>query len=192
MKNYILTLLSILCVTAIYAQNLKSKDPYKNENFFGIVKFGIGLPLSVEHQQGHISKELGSSKTSVYSLNAIGGWVIVPEFSVGLGLGLDGFHSPSSNTFPLYLDLRYYTKDEGNTWYGLLDYGRGLKLNDTFRKGELIRIGVGYKFFTGNVCWLADMHYGQYDVSLDGEPIRKTQYLYSYKKALGFSIGILF
>lgn len=194
MRRSILVLIVILsfCANAIYAQNLKSKDPFKNEEIFGIVKFGFGLPLSIEHQHGSVTDEIVSSKASVFSLNVIGGYYLVPELSIGIGLGLDGLHYPSSNTLPIYADFRYYVKDEGNSWYGVLDYGRNLKLSDAFRKGELIRIGVGYKFFTKGVCWVADMHYGQYDVSINGEPIRKTQYSYSYKRVLGFSVGIMF
>lgn len=193
MKKLILMMIP-LCIffAQVSAQDRLKKDIYKNEGLFGIVKLGFGQPLLVDYQQGHETTEVGSSNSSVYSLNVIGGYYIVPELSVGLGFGLDGLHNPSANTFPLYADLRYYSKDEGNSWYGLFDYGRTLKLSDGFKKGEMIRIGVGYKFFTGKVCWVTDVTYGQYDVSIDGVAIRKTQNSYSYKKVIGFSIGLQF
>ncbi len=192
MKKYLILVAFSFLLAATYAQDLKQRDSFKNEGLFGIVKAGFGVPLSVERQNGDSSTEDSGSKSSVFSLNAIGGYYIIPELSVGLGFGLDGLHNPSANTFPIYGDVRYYVKQEGNTWYGLLNYGRNLKLSDGFKKGELIRLGIGYKFFTGKTCWVADMHYGQYDVSLDGVAIRKTQHSYSYKRVIGFSVGIMF
>ncbi len=193
MKKLILMMIFLsVCLAQVFAQDTQKRDVYKNEGVFGIVKLGFGQPLSVDYEYKNKITEVGSSKSSVYSLNVIGGYYIVPEFSVGLGFGLDGLHNPSANTFPIYADLRYYSKDEGNSWYGLFDYGRTLKLSDSFKKGEMIRVGVGYKFFTGKVCWVTDLTYGHYDVSIDGVAIRKTQNLYTYKRVIGLSIGLQF
>lgn len=191
-KIIIPILLFSLISIELFSQDLKGEDTYKNENFFGIVKASLALPISVEYENDHATEKIGSLKSSILSLNAIGGYYLIPELSLGLGFGLDGFHNPTANTFPIYGDLRYYVKDEGDTWYGLLNYGKNLKLNDSFKKGELIRIGVGYKFFIGKVCWVADMHYGQYDISLDNKSIRESQKTYSFRQTLGFSIGIMF
>ncbi len=191
-KVSLITIVLCFCLAQGYAQNVNKKDVYKNEGLFGILKVGLGQPLSVDYEHGRVTDEVGSSKTAIYSLNAIGGYYIVPEFSIGLGLGLDGLHNPTANTFPIYADLRYYVKDEGNSWYGLFDYGRTLKLSDGFKKSEVIRLGIGYKFFTGKMCWVADITYGQHNISIDGVAIRKTQNSYSYKRVIGFSVGLQF
>lgn len=191
MRTILIFFFSVL-LGGLNAQDLNRKDVFKNEGLFAIVKTGFGVPLNVEWQDGIETTKIGNSKSSLYFLDVIGGYYLIPELSLGIGVGLEGFHNPSSNTFPLYGDIRYYSEVEGNSWYASLSYGRNLELNNTFRKGELIRLGLGYKFFTGKVCWLADMHYGQYDVSLDGERIRKTQHSYSYRQTLGFSIGLMF
>lgn len=191
MKKYILIIVTLLG-TMCYAQDFGKGSIAKKKKLFGLVKIGYAKPLELDLQRRGETVDISNSKAEIFSLNVVGGYYIMPKLSIGLGAGLDGLHMPSSNTFPLYGDIRYYMEEQGNSFYGVLNYGKTLRLSENFRNGNMFRIGFGYKFYTGKVCWIAAINYGKYTLSLDKNPPRKSVAKYTYGQVLGLSLGILF
>jgi len=90
-------------------------------------------------------------------------------------VGLESFSSPNSNTFPVFLDTRYYFDNNYSSLYIFGDIGVTLKLGDEFKKGFLLNGGVGYKFFvnsTKTTAFVADIgFYHRYlDIPLWNSP----------------------
>jgi len=150
-KNiYIFLAISFLFVT--YAQEEKQKDIYKNKGYFNITKITYYKvnKASLEYPYNFIGQDVRGSGANAKSLQTINGYFLSPKFSVGVGVGLENFSSPNSNTFPVFLDTRYYFDNKYSSLYIFGDIGVTLKLGDEFKKGFLLNGGVGYKFFVNS------------------------------------------
>ena len=79
----------------------------------------------------------------------ITGYRINNQFAGGLGFGLNGYHEPSSSTFPIFIAARWNLKDANNTPFTFVDFGYAVKLIDSFETGILTNFGVGYKLYLG-------------------------------------------
>lgn len=141
MKHVFLIL--FLCVYSLSLQGQKKQQVKKNQGIFNITEIGY-LPGS-----GNINYDVYTvtNDARTYRLRSIFGYFINPHLSVGVGIGLDGYHEPDHNTMPLFIECRGYLKDQRNTFYGFLDLGKSLGVNETFRSGLFLNSGVGYKFF---------------------------------------------
>lgn len=82
-------------------------------------------------------------------LKFIAGHRINDHFSAGVGLGLDGYHEPTYNTFPIFMDFRSYLKDTKTTPFAFLDLGYAVGITDKFETGLLTHIGIGQKLYLG-------------------------------------------
>jgi len=161
MKNT--CIIFVLCfVFTTYAQEEKQKDIYKNKGYFNITKITYYKvnKASLEYPYDFIGQDVRGSGANAKSLQTINGYFITPKFSTGIGVGLESFSSPNYNTFPVFLDLRYYFDNNYNSLYIFGDIGATLKLGDEFKKGFLLNGGVGYKFFvnsTKTTAFVADI-----------------------------------
>jgi len=147
-KILVISLISL----SIFAQNQDKKDPFKNKGFFNITKFTHYLVNSanLDYFEPNVGIERINVKTSQSNgngLQTINGYFFNPHFSVGVGIGLERFNSPNANTFPLFVDARYYLEDDYNSFYGFANAGGLLKIDKSFNSGMLISAGIGYKFF---------------------------------------------
>jgi len=163
MKN-IYTLLALCFLFTTYAQEEKQKDIYKNKGYFNITKVTYYKvnKARLYYSKGIKSQDLKGDNASGNGLQTINGYFIVPKFSVGVGIGLETFNNPNSNTFPVFLDLRYYFDNNYSSLYIFGNIGGTLKLGDDFRKGGLLNGGIGYKFFVNSnktTAFVADLGY---------------------------------
>jgi len=161
MKNtYII--LTLFFVFTAYSQEEKTKDIYKNKGYFNITKITYYKvnKASFSPPYGGKITDIRGSGANANSLQTINGYFITPKFSTGIGIGLESFSSPNANTFPIFLDLRYYFDNNYSSLYIFGNIGGTVKLGDEFRKGGLLNGGVGYKFFvnsTKTIAFVADI-----------------------------------
>lgn len=141
MKHVFLVL--FLCVFSLSLNGQEKQSVKKNQGVFNITEIGY-LPGS-----GNIDYDSYSvtNDARTYRLRSIFGYFINPYLSLGIGIGLDGYHEPDHNTMPLFFECRGYLKDQRNTLYGFADVGKALNANETFTSGLFLNAGAGYKFF---------------------------------------------
>jgi hypothetical protein len=133
--------ISVYCFGQTEKQVLK--DENKNVGFFNITKFGyIGVANLKQERfiggEGNIFSDLDTDKAHAWSLQTINGYFLSPLFSLGIGVGLDGYHNPNFNTLPIVLDTRFYFSDDTDSFYTFLNIGPSVRIggeNSKFRKG---------------------------------------------------------
>jgi len=126
------------------------------------------------------------------SLRNINGVFITNKISVGAGVGLENYtHREDrhnyNNLFLLFIDLRYYFKNENQTFFIYGDAGGSMKIADNYNKGAMFNLGVGYKFKIAPKMGMIGS-FGYNDQTIKGEPtVTKNRYYGFTAKA-----GILF
>lgn len=143
---------TIIIVLFFISLNVNAQDTFKNESFFNVTQFSIGSLHRADYTQsfsGQITQgtSLNTDNSRVYSLRTVFGYFLNRKWSVGVGVGLDGYHEPNFNTLPLYGDLRYYFLTGKKSVFSYLNYGAVVKIGESFEKGTLLNFGIGYKFF---------------------------------------------
>ena len=200
MKNQIFIPILLIFSIYSYSQETKEKnvDKYRNEGYFNITRFSY---INVNEAKletfsptnGVIVTELPINKAIAYSLQTINGYFFNPYFSVGLGVGLDGYSNPTFNTLPIFLDIRGYFNDGKSSPYIYADYGTLVKVEGGKNNGSIFNIGVGYKFPLNKKRFiiLTDLSYSYKTISNDGLSIRKSE-SWTQIKGTMLSIGIIF
>lgn len=127
-----------------FAQNDISSE--NNKGVFNITEIGYNRGIGKINYSDEIKVKNGGY---VGRLRTIFGYFINPQLSLGVGAGLDGYHNPTYNTFPVLLDARYYFKSGDLSPFVNVDIGYSLKLGDPFQEGIYSGVGIGYKFLQG-------------------------------------------
>jgi hypothetical protein len=194
MKKALLILSVMMMAAVVQAQNPENnvKDPDKNTGLFGVIQGSYIKNYSVIRSiSGQYSSdtELDASQSKALSLNVLMGYYVIPKrLSLGLGFGLDGYSNPGMNTAPLYGDLRFYMTSERNIPFVYLDYGGLVKFGETFHKGQLLKLGTGYKFFVSNkLCMTADIGFAFKSVSYTDQAISPKDAV--FVKGVAFTVG---
>lgn len=159
--RFIKSLIPGLLFTAL-GLSAKAQDVDKNQGLFGIIQLGYVKNHRLVYNYSGQSTTYATEGSHVRSINVLMGYYIMPKkLSVGAGFGIDGFHSPSYGTLPLYLDVRYYFSEKRNTFYARTDYGGYISTGPPFdQKGRYFRLGGGYKtFLTQKLCVNFDVSY---------------------------------
>jgi hypothetical protein len=174
MKNifYFLTA-SILISNNLYSQETKARNK-QEKGFFNITE--LGYYFGVNDKKTQIDQRtIARSIKDVYtlSLRNVSGIFLTNKFSLGAGVGLDGFQVKNSdfyNTFQLFGDVRYYFKNQDNTWYVYGNLGSAVKIDPVFSKGLSGGGGIGSKFMIG---WKTAMtaSFGYQEQNIKGAPI---------------------
>ena len=200
MKKIILSLLLLSSFFSFAQTDSKTKDLNKNKGFFNITKIGFIAITNLKQDvfiegEGGFYSELDTNKSHAWSLQTINGYFISPKFSLGIAVGLDGYHNPNFNTLPVLLDIRTYMSDEENSLYAFLDIGPSLRIggeNSQLRKGMVFNIGIGYKFKVGKKLFLiSDLSYSHKTISLTDEWIDKSDFVIK-ANGIGLNLGIIF
>lgn len=110
---------------------------------------------------------------------------------MGIGLGIERFNNPNSNTLPLFIDVRYYFSKEKSFLYLHGNIGQNLKLDTTFTKGGMANLGIGYKFFaTDKIALVPSIGYDHRFLQIEiSNNLNDSDLTLS---ALSLSLGILF
>jgi len=88
---------------------------------------------------------------SLASLRAKIGYYLTPQFSLGVGIGLNGYHTYTVNTLPVVLDIKYHPIKTIPKLYAYADIGASVSnsYENGFTSGFLSDIGAGYKIRLG-------------------------------------------
>jgi len=193
-----IVILSILFMGAVsQAQEQKNMIiSNRNTGLFGILQASYIKNYNayriISGSDGVQKINLKTTGSNTYSLNAIFGYFVIPKrLSIGVGFGLDGYHNPDINTAPLYGDIRFYFTSERNIPYIYVDYGGLIQLGQEFHKGQVGRIGIGYKFFVSKkLCLVADVSFAAKSISYSNDPVLKSDDAV-FIKGIGFTLGFL-
>lgn len=136
-------LLLFLFVLSLSLNGQEKQSVKKNQGIFNITEIGyLTGSGNIDYDRYSVAND-----ARTYRLRSIFGYFFNPHLSLGIGIGLDGYHEPDLNTMPLFVECRGYLKDQRNTFYGFADVGKALNTNETFTPGLFLNAGVGYKFF---------------------------------------------
>ena len=200
MKKILLPFLLLTSLITLAQNDSDNKDLYKNKGYFNITKIGYIAVTDLKQElfiegEGNISSDLDANKSHAWSLQTINGYFLSPNFSLGIAIGLDGYHNPNFNTLPVLLDARAYFSDEENSFYSFLDIGPSLRIggeNSELRKGMVFNLGVGYKFkVTKNLFLISDLSYSHKTISLTDEGIKKSDNIIK-ANGIGLNLGVIF
>ncbi|QEC52799.1 hypothetical protein EDD80_11915 [Anseongella ginsenosidimutans] len=147
----------------LFCNTCFSQENTKQAGYFNITEVGYikGMSASYSGSKGYKAPSAGSLRT-------INGVFLSPEWSLGIGIGLDGYNKSHDeglfrqyhNTAPVFFDARYYIDNSPNTPLVFTDIGYSLSWGDNFDKGLMLNIGGGYKFFPGSkTCLIAALGY---------------------------------
>jgi hypothetical protein len=163
-KVITLLLISFVAQRVMAQENAKSKGSYFNITEFG---YHMGAQRFEINAQG----DTFDTFAQALSLRTINGIFLTDKFSVGVGLGLEGYKTPRTgffqeSAFQVFGDARYYLKNEKNTPFAYADFGHSIRLNDNFLKGINMGAGVGYKFsLKGKTALQTSLGYSQQNSS---------------------------
>jgi hypothetical protein len=147
-KRMKIKLVVAILALILFQINLNAQD---NQNAEGKT-FWNSLWGSVEVGYGR-SFEDGYRGVNMYlaSLRAKIGYYLTPQFSLGVGIGLNGYHTYTVNTLPVVLDIKYHPIKTIPKLYAYADIGASVSdsYEDGFTSGFLSDIGLGYKIYLG-------------------------------------------
>jgi len=195
MKKAIFILTILLAATVVsQAQTNICKKGDKNTGLFGLIQ-GSYIKNFHAYEETNIKNvdvntQLNTKQSNAYSLNFIVVYYVIPKrLTAGLGFGLDGYNNPNANTAPLYGDVRFYFTSERNIPFVYVEYGGMLQLGKEFHKGQVARIGAGYRFFaTKKLRMTADISFVAKSLSYTNEPVLRSKDAL-FIKGVGFTLG---
>ena len=122
MKKIILPILLLTSFLSFAQTDSDNRDFNKNKGYFNITKIGYINVTELRQEifipgEGNFFSEPDADNSHVWSLQTINGYFILPYFSLGIAIGLDGYHNPNFNTLPVMLDIRTYMTDEEDSFY---------------------------------------------------------------------------
>lgn len=200
MKRIIL--LAVIIMSSItYSQENEFAD-FKKENsgFFNITKISYIKAYSIKRErfvegQGGFFSEPDASSSGANSLQTINGFFLSPSLSVGLGLGLDGYRKPTLNTLPVFLDVRLYLEENGNSLFAFTDIGASVRIGgdtSSLRRGGLFNLGGGYKFSVSRkIDMISEVYFSHKSISRTNEGLRDSNDKLRLN-GVGLSIGVMF
>lgn len=199
MKKQLLSLIIVVLSAYSFSQETeKDVDENRNEGFFNITQFGyINLYEAkletYSSTNGNVVTDLPLDNASAYFLQTINGYFIDSFFSVGLGVGLDGYHNPNFNTLPVFLDLRLYLSDDMSSPYVFMDIGTLVKFEGNKNNGALFNIGLGYKISLNKkrLMIITDLSYNYKEISNDGLSLRNS-HSWTQLRGTALTLGIIF
>ncbi len=144
MKKMILSAIAIFTIGFANAQTKGTSSQTSEGKFLIEANTGFGPVHSADTSFGFTSRDGSSS----YNLGLEGGYFVVDNLAVKVGLGYGGFSikdGPSSNTLSYKIGAKYYIL---NMIPVQLDYS-GAKVKDVTDNESFIGAQVGYAIFLG-------------------------------------------
>lgn len=190
MKNIFLLFVSIILSNELYSQEDKARNK-QEKGFFNITE--LGYYFGVNDKKTQIDQRtIARSIRDVYTLSFrnVSGIFLTNKFSLGAGVGLDGFQVKNSdfyNTFQLFGDVRYYFKNQDNTWYVYGNLGSAVKIDPVFSEGLSGGGGIGSKVM---ISWKTAMtaNFGYQEQNIKGAPI----IIKNRIPSVAFKVGLMF
>lgn len=189
MKN-ILLIISLLTISLSYAQNDNKGTYFKlfKITHINVTKFASKSTLIDVESRNYKTNEIRN-----YNLELLNGYYLTNKSSIGVGIGFSKIKDePNINTMPIYLDYRVYLHDTSHSPFVYVDYGKLIKIWDTFNKGWLFNIGIGYKYkSTKKHQFVTSLSYNHKGISLSDNSYKNSNYNYKIG-GFGLNIGLIF
>lgn len=174
-------------------------DPMHNKGFFNLTKISYTKITGLEQEValvggGDVTNDLETSGTHAFALQTINGYFLSPYISLGVGVGLEGFISPTLNTFPVYADLRAYLENDFSSPFIFVNYGTLLKAGDEFKKGNMFAVGAGYKFAVGKekrTALVTDLSFSGRNISRTDDALKDSDDKLAIR-GISLSVGVIF
>ena len=188
MKKIILILFVIF-----YFQKVQSQEITKQEKgYFNITELGYFMVNNAyEGQTSPSSFKVVYDGAYGLSLRNINGLFITNKIALGLGVGLENYTHKSDrhnwdNTFQIFLDARYYFKNDENNFFAYGDLGSSVAISDNIAKGPMFNLGIGYKVKSSEKTALIGS-IGFIDQAIKEEmPVLRNRYY-----GIAFKVGLL-
>ncbi|RZK12381.1 MAG: hypothetical protein EOO46_03390 [Flavobacterium sp.] len=202
MKKLILSLLLFpFLVNAQDNETFKevARDSMHNKGFFNLTKISYTKITNMQQDLtlpglGNSTNDLETNGTNAFALQTINGYFLSPYVSLGVGVGLEGYISPTINTFPAYADVRLYLENDFSSPFIFANYGTLLKIGDEFRKGNMFAVGAGYKFFVGKekrTALVTDLSYSGRNISMTDKSFKDSDETVT-TGGISLGIGVIF
>jgi hypothetical protein len=181
MKKLLLVLFSMMSI-ASYSQNSK---------LWGGLEVGYGLNLSDKGDSYKISYG-GDTKMTITSLRGILGYYVIPQLSIGAGIGFNSYTVPSLNAVPVCLDIRYHPLENRNF---LLNGNIGYSLatsEEEFDSKVMTDISIGYKISNiGKFSLVPAIGYNFINYSINS-PFENEKNLNQSRHSLFIKVGLIY
>jgi hypothetical protein len=126
----------------LYSASAKSQG-FEKLSFFNLTEIGYGAGIGKVKFENLNGSE--KNESTYFRLRTQFGYFISTRLSIGMGLGLDGYHENTFNTAPLFTDVRYYVTDRPQTFFVFANTGYAIPLGNNFEKGFMGGIALGRK-----------------------------------------------
>ncbi|GHT65923.1 hypothetical protein FACS189452_00910 [Bacteroidia bacterium] len=163
------------------AQQVNSKT------FWGEVELGYAWSIADNGKSYDLSHKnfYGNMYMAHWCIKA--GYYITPQFSLGAGLSMNGYHNFNINTLPIFVDVRYHLKRIPQLFFyadvGMPIASSGIPLTSGFM-GD---IGLGYRFALGKrIALNPSVGYNVFCYSQDIGNGKETRSRHSIFLQLGF------
>jgi hypothetical protein len=144
MKNlFIASIILLATQNCLLAQQVNSKK------FWGEVALGYAWSLADNGKSYDLPHNNFYGNMYMANWRIKAGYYITPQFALGAGLGMNGYHNFNINTLPVFVDVRYHLKNIPQL-FSYADVGIPIASSDpplTF--GFMADIGFGYRFALG-------------------------------------------
>ena len=141
MKKLLLTTAAVFALTTVNAQSGGSSDSQTDEGSF-LIETNIANQMVGTTSFSFVSVD----GESVYGLGLDGGYFIIDDLAIKVGLGYAGSSLDDSNVFSYRIGAKYYLL--GNIPL-TIDY-TGASIKDAVENPSWIGLGAGYAFFLGS------------------------------------------
>ena len=145
-KRLVFSLICMFFVLTGKGQDTSLAMPSKNDGFFLVFQLGYNRGAGTIKFTDEVSLR---NTGYMASARVTAGYFIHPTTSLGLSFGLDGYHEPDFNLFPVSADVRYYLKPDKKTVFCNADVGYSMKAGTAFKSGALGDVAIGYRMNAG-------------------------------------------
>ncbi|MEJ2883483.1 hypothetical protein [Pedobacter sp. GR22-6] len=184
---------STLICLLLFAVIAKAQEITKQEQgYFNLTELGFFTGQQVQKLEPQFGEAVYRTNKYAFSLRNINGWFVSKQFSIGAGVGLDGYHNPKNtfdynNTFLLFADARYYFKYAASTFFAYGDLGSSIAIDSDFEKGLMFNLGLGYKLkLARRTGFVTSLGYNQQEIN--GYPSIRTNRISTF----ALKAGLLF
>jgi hypothetical protein len=145
--------LLLLCSPEMNSQNNQTKKVW-----FGI-DYSYGFGIQDKGDLFSLNRSNSNGNMHVVDLRAMAGYNISVPFSIGVGLGLAGYHSPNFNTMPIFLDLRYNLPLQHQQFFIYTDIAFPLSVNSDVNSLFMNDFGIGCKIAVKKINFVPSVGY---------------------------------
>jgi hypothetical protein len=139
MKKSLIILLFLTSFFPLFSQT--------NGKLWGGLELGFGIGLADKGNMYDISFG-DDNKMTTGTIRGVLGYYVMPQLSIGAGIGLSSYTKPGINTIPVCFDMRFHPMKDNMNLVLNGDFGYALSTNENDLKGKFITdISVGYKLF---------------------------------------------